>query len=327
VLRVFFTPDDLARTRLSPAPQPMWETVLSLHRLRKRDSGMIFEEWRLATAGKAPSSTHLLTDLVPLSGYYADFLTPMPDEGSLGAGISDLLSTPRTRLRTDVSVLAATRRLPSWTADLGDGRPEALRRLGTAVDRYFDVCIAAHWPQVKAAVERERTRQAELLADRGVEALLRSLHPTARWRYPVLEIAYSVDRELHLRGRGLRLVPSFFCMGTPTTFRDDEFDPALVYPIDHELGWSQSATTQRPLAALLGPTRARVLEAIGGSPCTTSDLAHRTKTTLSTASRQTTVLRSAGLITSRRTGQSVLHSLTPQGQSLLSDPVPVTGLS
>jgi DNA-binding transcriptional ArsR family regulator len=30
------------------------------------------------------------------------------------------------------------------------------------------------------------------------------------------------------------------------------------------------------------------------------------------------VLRSAGLVTSRRDGQAVLHSLTPQGRALLT---------
>lgn len=298
----------------------MWETVLSLHRLRKRDSGMVFDEWRRATVAKVPSSTRMLTDLVPMSGYYADFLTPMPDVISLNEGVSAVLSTPRRRLLTDVATLADERRLPTWTADLSAGRPDTMRQLGKAVVNYFDVCLAAYWPQVRTAVERERARQTALLANGGLEAVLRGLHPSARWQYPVLEIAYSVDRELHLKGRGLRLVPSFFCMGTPTTFRDDAFEPALVYPISHEMGWSRSAETPRPLSVLLGPTRAKVFEAIAKSPCTTSDLARRTGTTVSTASRQTAVLRSAGLVTSRRNGQSVLHSLTSQGHLLLADP-------
>jgi hypothetical protein len=298
----------------------MWETVLSLNRLRKRDSGMVFDEWRREAAAKVPSSTRMLADLVPPSGYYADFLTPTPTVISLNEGISALLSTPKPRLRTDVATLAADRRLPSWTTELSQGRPDTLRQLGNAVNRYFEVCLASYWPQVRAAVDKERARQAEVLTTGGLEAMLRGLHPSARWRYPVLEIAYSVDRELHLRGRGLRLVPSFFCWGTPTTFRDDAFDPVLVYPIGHEVGWSQSAEAHRPLSALLGPTRAKVLEVIGESPCTTTDLARRAGTTVSTASRQTSVLRSAGLVTSRRNGQSVLHSLTPQGHLLLTDP-------
>jgi hypothetical protein len=244
----------------------------------------------------------------------------MPDVISLDEGISALLSTPRRRLRTDVATLAAARRLPSWTTALNDGEPETMRQLGKAVDGYFEACLAPYWQQVRAAVDRERAKQAELFASGGLESILRTLHPSAHWQYPVLKVQYSVDRELHLRGRGLHLIPSFFCWGTPTTFRDDDFEPVLVYPIGHEVGWSRLADVPRPLAALLGPTRAKVLEAIGRSPCSTTDLARRTATTLSTASRQTAVLRSAGLVSSQRDGQSVVHSLTPQGHTLLTDP-------
>jgi DNA-binding transcriptional ArsR family regulator len=319
VLRVVFTPEDLARTTISAVPHPMWETVLSLHRLRRRDDTMVFDEWRRVALGQAPALTRMLTDLVPPRGYYADFLTPMPLVSTLDEGISALLSTTKTRLRTDVTTLASARRLPSWTTDLGEGRPDTLRQLGQAVDRYFTDCLSSYWSQVRAAVDRDRARQSALLSVSGVGALLEDVHPSARWQYPVLEVDYPVERELRLRGRGLRLVPSFFCAGRPTTFLDDDFEPALVYPIRRKVGWSRSADAQRPLAALLGPTRARVLEAIGESPCTTSDLARRAATTLPTVSRQTMILRSAGLITTTRDGQSVVHSLTSQGQSLLAD--------
>ena len=319
MLRVVFTPEDLARTTISATPHPLWETVLSLHRLRLRDDSAVFGEWRHTAVRKVPAVTRMLTDLVPTRGYYADFLTPTPIVSSLDEGISALLSTTKTRLRTDVTTLASARRLPSWTADLGEGRPDTLRQLGHAVDRYFTDCLSSYWPQVRAAVDRERARQTELLSGSGLGALLEDVHPSASWQYPVLEVDYPVERELHLRGRGLRLVPSFFCAGKPTTFLDDDFEPALAYPIRRKVGWSRTGDGQRPLAALLGPTRARVLEAIGESPCTTSDLARRVATTLPTASRQTAILRSAGLITTARDGQSVVHSLTVQGQSLLAD--------
>jgi DNA-binding transcriptional ArsR family regulator len=227
------------------------------------------------------------------------------------------MSTSKRRLRTDLDVLAAQRPLPPWTLALADGRTDVLRRLASAVDRYFAACLAPHWPRVRLAVDRERERQIELLATGGVEPLLRELHPTARWAYPVLELAYPVDRELRLDGRGLLLVPSYFCWGTPTTFLDDAFEPTLVYPIRRDAAWQVAETVRAPLTALLGSTRTLVLEAICESPCNTKDLATRIGASQPTASRQVSVLRSAGLVTSRRVGQSVLHSLTPQGRALL----------
>lgn len=317
MLRIVFTPGDLARTRFSVASQPMWELVLSLHRLRRRDGGPFFEDWCRSVSTAVPDGTRLLTDLVPPAGYYADFLTPRGD--SLTAGVTTLVSTSKRRLRTDLAVLAADRPLPSWTAALADGRPDALRRLGEVADRYFAACLAPYWSRVRLAVDRERERQTESLVAGGVERLLGELHPTARWEYPVLELAYPVERELWLDGRGLLLVPSFFCWGEPTTFRDDAFEPTLVYPIRRAAAPPAAGGTRRPLSALVGPTRSRVLAAIGESPCNTKDLAARIGTTPPTASRQVSVLRSAGLVSSRRAGQSVLHSLTPRGRALLAD--------
>ncbi|MFL6119262.1 ArsR/SmtB family transcription factor [Actinophytocola sp.] len=319
MLRIIFTPDDLGRTRLSAASQPMWEIVLSLHRLRRRDGGLFFESWWRSASTAVPDSTRLLMDLAPARGYYADFLTPSGT--SLAAGVETLLSTPKRRLRTDLAVLAAERPLPSWTAALADGRTDVLRRLASAADQYFTACLAPHWPQVRLSVDRERERQTELLATGGVELLLRELHPTARWSYPVLELAYPVHRELRLEGRGLLLAPSFFCWGTPTTFLDDAFEPTLVYPIRRDAAWQVTETIRGPLTALLGSTRTRVLEAIRDSPCNTKDLATRIGASQPTASRQVSVLRSAGLVSSRRTGQSVLHALTAQGRALLAGDV------
>ena len=317
MLRIIFTPDDLGRTRFSDTSQPMWETVLSLHRLRRRDGGPFFDGWWRSASTEVPDATRLLTDLVPASGYYADFLTPRGP--SLAAGVDTLMRTPKRRLRTDVATLAAERPLPSWTAALADGRPDTLRGLGAAVDRYFAACLAPHWPRVRRSVDRERERQTALLATGGVAALLRELHPTARWEYPVLEMAYPVVRELRLGGRGLLLVPSYFCWGTATTFRDDALEPTLVYPIRRDAPRPGDGEPRRPLSAVLGSTRTRVLEAIRDNPCNTKDLAARIGTSVPTASRQVSVLRSAGLVSSRRAGQSVLHTLTAQGRALLAD--------
>ena len=51
------------------------------------------------------------------------------------------------------------------------------------------------------------------MATFGVERALAGVHPTAHWRSNVLHLGYPTDRELHLCGRGLLLMPSFFCLG------------------------------------------------------------------------------------------------------------------
>jgi DNA-binding transcriptional ArsR family regulator len=320
VLRIHFTPEDLARTRISAGPQTMWELLLSTNRLRGRDGDgdVVFGGWRRSVAARTPATTRLLTDLAPVVGYAADFLTPIAAP-SIDEALEALRRTPRRRIRTDLAILADDRQLPAWTTALADGCPETLRRVADAAEQYFAACLAPYWTRVRGRIDQERARLSTALADSGWESVLGRLHPTARWRYPVLELGYPVEHDLYLEGRGLRLAPSFFCWGLPTTFRDAEFEPTLVYPIEHVVGWSEPADARKPLAALLGRTRARVLEAVGERPGTTSDVACRTGTSLPTASQQAATLRAAGLVDTRQNGQSVLHSITPLGRALLSE--------
>ena len=71
------------------------------------------------------------------------------------------------------------------------------------------------------------------------------------------------------------------------------------------------------LGKLLGQNRAIVLSRIADG-CTTSELARRAGVSLASASQHATVLREAGLITTRRDGGAVFHSLTSLGAELLA---------
>ncbi|MEV0736699.1 winged helix-turn-helix domain-containing protein [Streptomyces sp. NPDC050549] len=71
-----------------------------------------------------------------------------------------------------------------------------------------------------------------------------------------------------------------------------------------------------PLGALLGSTRARVLRCVADG-LTTGELAQVVGISQSAASRHASVLRDAGLTTSRQIGPTVLHTLTPLGAALL----------
>ncbi|MCP2169674.1 ArsR/SmtB family transcription factor [Goodfellowiella coeruleoviolacea] len=319
MLRIFFTPEDLTRIRIITGPHPLWELLLSLNRIRRGDGAEVFGEWRRRIRPQVPASTRLLSDLAPPSGYAVDFLTPVTPTPSLAQGLAALRRTPRQRIDTDLSHLAAERPLPDWTRALSAGDPAGLDQLAVAANQYFAACLAPYWQQVHAHVDHERARLVRLIADGGYERVLRELHPSARWRPPVLDLDYPVDRELHLAGRGLLLVPSFFCFGMPITFRDSSLPPTLVLPIDHESGWvaGEVADTARALVALLGRTRARVLAAIGDGGCTTSELARRVGTSLATASQHASVLRQARLINSKQHGQAVLHSITTLGRALV----------
>jgi DNA-binding transcriptional ArsR family regulator len=142
-----------------------------------------------------------------------------------------------------------------------------------------------------------------------------------RWSPPVLEINYPVDHEIHLAGRGLRLIPSAFCWRQPITLIDPDLPPVLVYPVHRSHHWWTATPAggqgSRALAKLLGVTRAACLQVIEDG-CTTGELARRVGIAQPTASQHATTLREAGLIATTRFANTVIHILTPLGAGLLA---------
>jgi DNA-binding transcriptional ArsR family regulator len=323
MLRIFFTSDDIARTRLATGPDPLWETVLSVHILRTQRADHLHGEWRqrvsteLRLSGLVPSLRTLFV-LNPATGYFPDFLTPFEGIDGVEAGLAAVAATPARLLRRDLAILAEDRPLSAEIGDLADGHPSAIRQLTHAMRVYYDLALAPEWSRVEAAVESDRARRIRAVAASGAEGLLASLRPGMRWGAGELQVNYPFDQEMHLDGRGLLLVPSYFCWGDPVTLLDPELPPILVYPAERPLAKSARADeSHHALAALLGATRAAALAAIGNG-CSTTDLARRVGVSPAAASQHATVLRNAGLISSQREGSTMLHSVTPLGTSVLN---------
>jgi hypothetical protein len=321
MLRMHFTSDDLPRVRFASQPDPMWETVLSITLLGTAQGRAVFGAWRARARtelARLPGrQLQLLRYLAPSRGDFPDFLTPPQPAQGVAAGIDAVLSTPRTRLRRELSALPDP---PATARPLAEGDPDALTALGAALHDYHRAVIAPYWPRIHALVDAERAVRARPLLDHGTAELLAGLGPTMRWRPPVLEADYPIEHDIHLAGRGLVLVPSAFCWRTPITLIDPALAPVLVYPITHGSAWwagPGNSRAPRTLASLLGPTRAACLRVIKDG-CTTGELARRIDGTSPTASQHATVLREAGLIISTRQRNTVIHTLTPLGTNLLN---------
>ncbi|MEV0218118.1 winged helix-turn-helix domain-containing protein [Streptomyces sp. NPDC050704] len=315
MLRVHFTAADLVRTRVSDGADPLWETVLSLHRLRDRSPDPALAACRRTRHGARQGPLGMLLPLVPPRGYFPDFLTPSAGAAGVEHGLEALMSTPRARLRSELTVLGGRNPLPSWTRSLADGEPATLRRLARSVRMYHHGTLGPNWPRISRRANTDRALRLQALWRGGAEAMLRTYDPSMRWRSPVLEVAYPVDRDLHLDGRGLLLVPSYFAR-SPVALADTELPPTLVYPARPRTddGAPRSAEC---LAPLLGHTRTAVLQALGDD-LTTTELAHRAGVSLSSASEHAAILRGAGLVSSVRQSNAVRHALTPLGSALLS---------
>ncbi len=150
--------------------------------------------------------------------------------------------------------------------------------------------------------------------------MLRSLGPLARWSADELVMPRHRAQEIHLDGRGLVLIPSYFCVSGPLTMPRPGAAPGPDLPgrapTRRLLPMSETARPEA-LSALIGVTRAAVLQATIANPGTTEELARRVGVSAASASEHAGVLRRAGLITSFRDRNRMQHQLTSLGVALL----------
>lgn len=100
---------------------------------------------------------------------------------------------------------------------------------------------------------------------------------------------------------------------------DQPCQPTLVYNArgTATLGLRGPARAPDALGRLLGTNRAALLDALS-IPGTTTGLAGRFGWAASTVSAHLTVLKDAGLLTSRRDGYRVRYRRTPLGEALVN---------
>ncbi|QFZ76237.1 helix-turn-helix domain-containing protein [Streptomyces fagopyri] len=320
MLRIHFTPEDFSRIRVAGTPDPLWEITCSLHRLQTTRGRWAYADWyrttrdTLAGTGLGAVVRRLLVPVLPRALYLPDFLTPYEAADGLERGLAAIVDTPAARVAHEVSLLDRLSGAPSWAPRLVErGTREELVK---ALRAYHEAVIAPHHDRICAGIAGERALRARQTLDTGIDGLLAGLSPVMRWRPPVLHVDYVEDRDLYLGGRGLRLVPSYFCWQSPISMADDTLRPVLIYPLHTSRPPAAAPAADAPLAALLGGTRAAALRSLALG-ATTSELARFLGVSPSTATHHTTVLRDAGLITSRRWHNTVLHTLTPLGAAML----------
>ncbi|GGW14420.1 hypothetical protein GCM10010264_58300 [Streptomyces globisporus] len=105
MLRIHFNDADLARTRLAPAPDPLFEIAASMHRLQSSRGRWAYAGWYRAARrdlrekGLERALRGVLLPLYPRAAYYPDFLTPPSGGGEgLEAWLEALLATPSERV-------------------------------------------------------------------------------------------------------------------------------------------------------------------------------------------------------------------------------------
>jgi len=322
LVRVNFTPGDVARTRFTVTPAPMPETVVALIELRRTAASGYrgrAAPWLREGRRAFPATARPLLDLVgsrgPWPGIFERFT---PD---LHEGIEELRGASRASLRAGLSRCQEAPRPPLWVRNLADGDREQLELVIRALRDLHDTVVAPRRDTAAAASRADLARRIPVLVTGGQEALLGTLDPRLRWRDEGLERT-GIDFEMNLDGRGLLLRPSAFWTGEPIfSFDEEGHRPhVLIYaaqPNGHSASDNGTAelAAHDSLAALLGPTRAAVLRALR-EPRGTIELAAAVQISPASASAHAKILRDASLIETRREGRGVRHSLTSLGTAM-----------
>ena len=294
-----------------------------MHMLQTDDEPAVFGPWRQRTRARLTPMERELLVLAPPVGYSPDFLTPAESADGLDAGLAAVAATPKRRLHEELSQLAEQVRLPRWTRRLAVGDPAVLAKVCQGLKHFHRTKIAPQMPTTAGIVDRDVRLHSNTVTTGGFETLAKTLHPALQWGPPVLHVDMRhIERDLYLRGRGIRLVPSFFCWRHPIMPADSDLPPVLVYPVQHDPAGAepteQCADPERALADLLGRTRAAVLRTISAGACSTSELAARAGISLASASEHARVLHRTGLVTTRRAGNAVRHTISPIGTHILT---------
>lgn len=309
MLRLRFGVDDLVRLRFAP-PTPYCQLAVSAQSLQQPVSpfGRL---WRTRRR-QVPARAMPLLALIPRHGSVPEFLAPERCT-SLDEALDLVQFTPATKLRTELAEIPRSSGSAAWLDDLARGQAAAVTELGSAMRAYHDLVLAPLWPAIEHAIAGELARRTWQLATEGAASALSTLHPGIRWHDAALEIDGEADGDIDLGGRGLRLVPSIWARpGVAVGWAQ----PTLDYPVPL-LDRSPARAAADRLAAALGATRARVLCALTGER-TTTELARVLGISVASASMHASALRDARLVTTRRDGQAVRHSMTDLARTMVA---------
>ncbi|MEU9391994.1 winged helix-turn-helix domain-containing protein [Streptomyces sp. NPDC048324] len=324
--RIHFTAEDLARTRVATTIGVAAETFDTVKLLKDRDATLAFRRWQVSVRGRLGEQAGPLAALMPSHGPLLDIASLTGNTASIDEAVDNLLAAPRPLLQLELENIDFHPAHRSWARNLVDGDRETRLQVAAALRACHKVTVAPYWGRVHSRLNEARAAYAGAMADGGVERLLATLAgPLVRWRPPVLEVVHPREADVHLNGRGLVIAPTMFSTHQVELLQaplDPGRPPVLAVPtvdgagLDTTLWEAAGESGERPLDDLLGRTRAAVLRAsVGG--CGTTELARRLDISPATASHHATVLRNARLITTRREGRAVLHTITSLGLALL----------
>jgi DNA-binding transcriptional ArsR family regulator len=245
--------------------------------------------------------------------WIADFLAPAPPgegEQPFGVELAAVRDADPEHVLADLEVsLGCPVPAPLRRADLAP-------RLAGLLDWVWADCVRPYWPRRHRIIEADILARSARLGRDGWSGALDGLSPGIRWlgngrlqinahNYPPQDIS----------GAQLMFVPVTAGRGWVSWTEPHRY--ALTYACAGVLADAGQAPVPAPLAALLGPGRARILLLLD-TPKSTTQLVALTGLGLGSVGRHLKILLDARLVERRRAGGSVLYSRTRVGDALTS---------
>ncbi|WP_308013995.1 helix-turn-helix domain-containing protein [Streptantibioticus parmotrematis] len=192
----------------------------------------------------------------------------------------------------------------------------------------WDAYVAEDWPRRRAALERDVTYRAGLLAAYGWPRALDRMSRHSAWvGADAIRFSSRPGHDRVVGPDGMLFVPYTSSRGGTWLCSAPGEPYALVYPAR---GTGEAAVTPEPgvreraLARLLGAGRAAILRSLE-RPATSSELAAELGVSLGTVGGHLAVLRDADLVAGTRVGRRVVYRRTETGEALARGTAPSGG--
>lgn len=301
----------------------LWETFLAVRTLIDPVQQRYHTAW-LRTVDIPEARAHLpgLIALTPHHGWTPDFLVP-PAQAvarTVEAELDEVARYPVDLVAADINrslESSPTRARRAVLTPMSAAPGAALAQLVAELRYAWSHLVAPFWTPIQTLIDADIAHHSAKITQEGLGAALHGLHPDVTWAKDRITVNRSQDVHIRLAGRGLALLPSAFVWPHVVVVHDRPWAPTLAYPA-RGIGdlWATPAATSAGLTAVLGRTRALLLDSLD-RPETTTALAARHRLSPGTTSTQLANLRAAALITSHRIGKEVRYRRTALGERLV----------
>lgn len=301
---------------------PLAEAASSLRLLATPSPGFVMQPWLSDVAGQLDSlDLSLLHAVVPPGPWAPDFLFPWSAEPTVSVEhqLDVLAGLPSERIRHDVDE-GWPDGLPQVLLDvLEDERPGAI--IADAVWEYWQVAVAPYWPRIRAVLDDDVSYRGGRALAQGILSVFDDLHPEVSR----VDQLIRVDKPHHAsgvcEGDQITLVPSVFLWPGLIIVEECRNTFTLTYAARGVgkvwEGLPAAGAADNDLGALLGRNRAAILRRLE-IPMTTTHLARELGQSPGTVNQHLTVLKRNGLLSSWRSGRSVLYRRTALASSIIA---------